>query len=66
MKIAILTIGYGKNRLYTLREVLSKTATNPITGKKWQTEAGARREADMLGLIIIGCGDRYDIIKYAD
>ena len=59
---AIEIIGCGKNRKYTLRDVISANATNPVTGKAWRTEERARAEAEDLGINVAVCGDLWDII----
>ena len=59
---AIEIIGTGKNRRYTIRQVIHKGLTWPTNGRTYRTEEDARAAAAEMGIEIAKCGDHYEII----
>lgn len=61
MYYAIEIIGYGKNRRYCIKQVVTN-GTNPVNGKAYRTEEKAREAAAALNITIEKCGSFYEII----
>ena len=63
-KYGIEIIGYGTHRRYCIKEILH-SGTNPIDGKAYKTEDGARAAAEHLGLTVEGVGDLWELLALA-
>ena len=59
---AIQIIGYGKNRKYSIKKVVSRNAVDPVNGKTYKTEEKARQVTAEMGITIEKVGDFYEII----
>ena len=60
---AIETVGYGRNRRYCIKQIISTNANIPFDGKCYKSEERARNAATNAGIEIVVCGDLWKIMK---